>query len=193
MPSPRQASWGEVLDVVLSQRLRSVHTALMGEIRSYSEADQTAEVTLSVQLEAQEGEFETAPPLSGVPVLWPGAWEAGDRCLLVFCEESFAKWFDTGSVEPPEVVRRHGLHAVCIPLVAPAGEAVQFVALANLVDAALSDLVTRIGAWKTAVTALTPPTTPVTYTNMANVIIAALETALTGWPVSVAASKVKAR
>jgi hypothetical protein len=136
----RQGRWGTVLDTVLGARLREVHTAMVGEIRSYSEAKQTAEVTLAVQLESADGEFETVPPLGDVPVLWPGAWTAGDSCLLVFCEESFSKWFDTGSVEQPEVLRRHGLHAVCIPLVARAGQAVQFVALANLVQAALDKM-----------------------------------------------------
>src|SRR4029453_14497985 len=115
--SSRQPSWNEVLDTVLASRLRSVHTAMVGEIRAYSEGEQTAEVTPAVQLETADGAYETLPPLADVPVLWPGAWAAGDACLLVFCEESFAKWFDTGSVEPPEVLRRHGLHGVCIPLV----------------------------------------------------------------------------
>jgi hypothetical protein len=140
MADPRQPSWGQVFDTILSARLRSVHTAMVGEIRSYSEADQTAEVTLAVQLETSDGQFEALPPLGDVPVLWPGAWAAGDTCLLVFSEESFSKWWDTGSVEQPEVLRRHGLHAVCIPVVARAGDAVQFVALANLVDARLETI-----------------------------------------------------
>ncbi|HEY6056236.1 MAG TPA: Gp138 family membrane-puncturing spike protein [Gaiellaceae bacterium] len=140
MADSREPSWGEVFDVLFTARLRGVHTAMMGEIRSYSEAKETAEVTFAVHLETAEGQFVEVPPLGDVPVVLPGAWEAGDSCLLVFCEESFAKWFDTGSVEPPEVLRRHGLHAVCIPLVARAGQDVQFVALANLVQTALDKI-----------------------------------------------------
>lgn len=189
---PRQPSWGEVLDTVLTSRLRSVHTAMVGEIRSYSAADQTAEVTLAVELEATSGVFEALPPLGDVPVVWPGAWTAGDTCLVVFCEESFAKWWDTGSVEQPEVLRRHGLHAVCIPVVARAGQAAAFVALAPLVSAALADLVARIGLWKMAI-GLLPAGTPVTNGTMVSAIITALETALTGWPGPVAAEKVMAR
>lgn len=143
---PRQPSWGEVLDTVLTSRLRSVHTAMVGEIRSYSAAEQTAEVTLAVELEATAGVFEALPPLADVPVIYPGAWAAGDSCLLVFCEESFSKWWDTGSVEQPEVLRRHGLHAVCIPVVARAGQAVQFVALANLVLARLQAIHTAVNS-----------------------------------------------
>lgn len=175
MADARQPSWGEVLDTVLTSRLRGVHTAMLGEIRAYSEADQAAEVTLAVQLEVSGGEFEALPPLSDVPVLWPGAWAAGDPCLLVFCEEDFSKWLSTGSVEQPEVLRRHGLHAVCIPLVARAGQAVEFVALANLVDARLETIRTT---WLFN-TGMGPSSTAA----------AAGATALA----SVAASKVKAR
>jgi hypothetical protein len=184
MPDPRQPSWGEVFDTILSARLRSVHTAMVGEIRSYSEADQTAEVTLAVQLETTDGEFAALPPLADVPVLWPGAWAAGDTCLLVFSEESFSKWWDTGSVEQPEVLRRHGLHAVCIPVVARAGQAVQFVALANLVTAALDKLQSALDDTFTVLDGLAPGTS------------AAFAAALAVPPAfdsNVAAEKVKAR
>lgn len=181
MASPRQASWEEVFDVMLDARLRSVHTAMMGEFVSYSEAEQTAEVTLAVHLPTVEEQFEELPPLAGVPVLWPGAWEAGDRCLLVFCEESFAKWFDTGSVEPPELLRRHGLHAVCIPLVAPGGADVDFVTLNEPVVANYSQLKTALDEVVGKLNALDPTAT------------AAWNIAMAGWPAGVASEKVKAR
>lgn len=182
MGDPRQPRWQEVFDTILTARLRSVHTAMVGEIRSYSEADQTAEVTLAVQFEKESGVFEEVPPLGDVPVLWPGAWAAGDTCLLVFAEESFSKWFDTGSVEQPEVLRRHGFHAVCIPLVARAGQAVQFVALANLVDARFAALANAFSTW-------------VVVANDGGAALKAKLSTLagTGWPESVAADKVKAR
>lgn len=178
----RAPSWPEVIDAALTARLRSVHTALPGTIRNYSEADQTATVELAVQLESTLEQFAKVPDLADVPVLWPGAWANGDKCLLVFSEEHFAKWFDTGSVEPPEVLQRHGLHALCIPLVAEAGQAVQFVALSNLVNAQFTALRNAFNAW----------------TPVANDGGAALKTQLTslisgGWPASTAASKVKAR
>lgn len=149
----REASWNEVLDTILTSRLRSVHTSLPATIRAYSEANQTATCELAVQLEAAGGEFLQVPALEGVPVTQPGAWTNGDRCLLVFCEESFAKWFETGSVEPPDVLQRHGLHAVCIPLVAEAGQAVDFVALKSLVEAALLDLLDGVISAAGSVTA----------------------------------------
>lgn len=185
--SARQPSWPEVLDTVLTSRLRSVHTAMLGEIRSYSEADQTAEVMLAVELEATSGVFEAAPPLSDVPVLWPGAWSAGDSCLLVFCEESFAKWFETGSVEPPEVLRRHGLHAVCIPLVARGGQAAEFVALANLVQARLDAIQAAFDSHVHVVTGTANPG------GLTVAATAAATVAPIGPLAPVAATKVKAR
>jgi hypothetical protein len=153
MGDPRQPSWGEVLDTVLTSRLLGVHTAMVGEIRSYSEADQTAEVTLAVQLEGAGGDFETLPPLADVPVLWPGAWAAGDTCLVCFMEENFSKWWDTRSVEPPEVLRRHGLHAICLPFPAREGDAVDFVALKTPTESGLTDLLDGIISAAGSVTA----------------------------------------
>ena len=187
--SSRQPSWAEVLDTVLTSRLRSVHTAMVGEIRSYDEGEQTAEVTLAVQLEGAGGEFETLPPLADVPVAWPGAWSAGDTCLLVFAEESFSKWMATGSVEQPEVLRRHGLHAVCIPFPARGGQAVQFVALANLVTTALTQL-------RTAITSAAGTESGAGGLGGMTALDAALSLVPNvppGWPGPVAATKVKAR
>jgi hypothetical protein len=183
--SSRDASWGQVLDVAINARLLGVHTAMVGTIHSYSEATQTAEVTLAVHLETADGEFEAVSPIADVPVAWPGAWAAGDSCLCVFCEESFAKWFATGSVEPPEVLRRHGLHAVCIPLVARGGQAVQFVALANLVKE-------RLDAIQQAFDAHTHPVAT-TGSASAQTGTAAVVTSPIGPLASVAATKVKAR
>ncbi len=184
--SSRDASWGQVLDVAIGARLLGVHTAMVGEIRSYSEAKQTAEVTLAVHLESADGVFEEVSPLADVPVAWPGAWSAGDSCLLVFCEESFAKWFATGSVEPPEVLRRHGLHAVCIPLVARAGQAVEFVALANLVTGALNAL-------RTAITSAAGTESGASGLGGMTALDTALTAQVPPWPPAVAAEKVKAR
>jgi hypothetical protein len=188
MADPRQPSWGEVLDTVLGSRLRSVHTAMVGEIRSYSEAQQTAEVTLAVQLEGAGGEFEALPPLGDVPVAWPGAWAAGDTCLLVFCEESFAKWWDTGSVEQPEVLRRHGLHAVCVPMVARAGQAVEFVALEPGVASVLNAF---INATKTVIAAALDAGIPSAARTAFAGAATAVQTQITLG--AMAATKVKAR
>jgi hypothetical protein len=184
MPGP-STSLPEILDAALTQRLRSVHTALPGTIRSYSEATQTAEVELAVQLESTAESFERVANLTDVPVQWPGAWSNGDKCLVVFCEESFAKWFDTGSVEPPDVLQRHGLHAICIPLTAEAGDAVQFVALKGLVETALVDLLDGIIS---AAGSITAPGGGPAFVSALNLFKTAYESTL-----QVGASKVKAR
>lgn len=192
MPS-REPSWNETLDTILTSRLRSVHTSLPGTIRSYDADEQTAQVELAVQLEGPGGAYERCPPLADVPVLHPGAWAAGDRCLVVFAEEDPSKWWATGgaTVEAPAVQQRHGLHATCIVMVE--GSA-QFVALANLVDQRFGQLETALTAWQAALKAVSDvtPAAPVTAA-----ILTAAVTALNGllgvsWPESTAAAKVKA-
>jgi hypothetical protein len=154
----REISENELLDAILTSRLRSVHTALPGTILAYDADAQTATVECAVQLEATTGSFQAVAPLADVPVTVPGAWAAGDRCLLVFAEESFAKWFETGSVEPPEVLVRHGLHAVCIPWVEGSS---QFVALANLVQTALDKIQYAFDNHTHATAALGTPSPPI--------------------------------
>lgn len=141
----REPSWNETLDRVINARLRSVHTSLPGTIRSYDADEQTAQVELAVQIEGPGGAYERCPPLADVPVLHPGAWAAGDRCLVVFAEEDPSKWWATGSVEAPAVQQRHGLHATCIVMVEGTNNAAQFVALANLVDLRLAQMAAAIG------------------------------------------------
>jgi hypothetical protein len=137
----REISENELLDAILTSRLRSVHTALPGTIKSFDADEQTATVECAVQLEATTGAFQAVAPLADVPVTVPGAWAAGDRCLLVFCEEDASKWWDTGSIEPPATLIRHGLHAVCVPLVEGSSD---FVALKGLVEAAILDLLSNL-------------------------------------------------
>lgn len=139
-------------------------------------------------------------------IVWPLV--AGDGVLLVFCERSLDEWRSTaGSSHQARDVRRHDLSdAVAIPaLRSPAdpvgveglassalvirgaevrlgsSTATAYVALATLVDAALGQLATVLGAW-----------VPVPADGGA-----ALKTALTGligagWPASTAAARVKA-
>ncbi len=186
MADPRQPSWPELIDAIVTSRLRTVHVALPGTIKSYDSAAFTATVEVAVHLESTEGAFDAAPPLEGVPVAWPGAWADGDSCLLVFCEESFAKWFATGSIEPPDVLRRHGLHAICIPLVAREGDTVQFVALANLVDARLTAMQ---AAFDSHTHLYIPPLVPAVVTP----IVTAPPVPLVGPLAPTAADKVQAR
>ncbi len=175
----RQPSWNEVIDGGVAAGLRGVHTAMLGTIRSYDADAQTASVELATHLPRAAGEYAACAPVEG-PVLWPGAWAAGDRCLVVFLEESAAKWLATGSVEAPDVQIRHGLHAVVLPFPSIEGQAVEFVALGNLVTAQLADLKSAINGWA----------------PVPNDGGAALKIALTSWLASssaVSAVKVKAR
>lgn len=167
--SPRdvdQPSWPEILQATQDQLAARIHTALPGRIRSYDVATQHADIEVLVQLAGKP-----IPPLGDVPVCFPGGaagflhvpLEVGDSVLVVFVEEDFSGWWDTGSISAPKVLSRHGLHAVAIAgLRRPAAAApvtgghvtlaatamlhlgsdaaTAFVALANLVDERIATL-----------------------------------------------------
>lgn len=180
MPRLREAgqpSWPAILQGVIDKAQRNIHTALPGIVRAYSVAEQTATVQLAVQVDS-----ETVAPLLEVPVCWLGGaagflhvpLAAGDTVLVVFCEEDYAKWWVSGSVSAPEVLQRHGLHAIAIPglhrtgVAATAGHvtlaaqsavhlggdgATDPVALKSLVEGALLDLLDGIIAAAGSITA----------------------------------------
>lgn len=176
----RQPSWNELLDAANAAALRGVHTAMLGKLTAYSSTHQTATVQLATHLPTASGEYAAVPPLADVPVIWPGAWAAGDRCLVMFLEESAAKWLESGSIEAPDVAMRHGLHPVAMPFPSIEGQTTQFVALGNLVASQLADLKSAINGWM----------------PVPNDGGAALKTALTSWLSSssnVSSVKVKAR
>lgn len=192
--------WPEILRACQAQLASRIHTSLPATVVSYDSTTQTATVQLAVQLQG-----ESVPPLAEVPILWPGGSSgylhiplaAGDNVLICFSEEDYSRWFVSGSVSNPSVLARHGLHAIAIPGLwrtpngATAGHvtlsgtevrlgtdaASAFVALATLVDARLSAMVTYINTHVHATAALGPPVPP---------------TVLLGVQASVAATKVKA-
>jgi hypothetical protein len=203
MTRPLEPSWPEILQSVTAAALKGVHTALPATVKSYDVATQVASVELVIQLEGQ-----TVPPLSDVPVVWPGGaagflhvpLAAGDPVLVVFSEEDFSKYWDTGSISAPASLARHGLHAIAIPglrraaapLAVTAGHvtlgaaselrlgadaASAFVALATLVDARIAALVSYINTHVHATAGTGPPVPP---------------TVLLGAQATVAATKVKA-
>lgn len=152
-----------MLDAATGAALRSVHTAMLGSFKSYDAAAQTATVELATHMPRASGEYAAVAPLADVPVIWPGAWAAGDRCLVVFLEESAAKWLETGSVEGPEVQLRHGLHPVAMPFPSIEGQAVQFIALANLVQTALDKLQYAFDNHTHATAAVGAPSVPIPF------------------------------
>lgn len=207
MPRLREAgqpSWPQILQGVIDKAQRNIHTALPGIVRAYDVAAQTATVQLAVQVDG-----ETVTPLLEVPVCWPGGaagflhvpLAAGDTVLVVFSEEDYGKFWVSGSVSAPEVLQRHGLHAIAVPglhrtpVAATAGHvtlaataelrlgadnASQFVALAALVEAQLNVLKSAISA------------APVVAGDGGAAFKAALVSALSSWPSTTAATKVRA-
>lgn len=142
---PTKPSLPEIVEASSDRKLRGTHTACVGTFVSYD--SDTYEATV----QPQELDGETPEPIEDVPVCIPGAWAAGDPCLIVFSEEEF-----DGELASTGNKRRHGLYAVAVPLIARQGDTTDFVALAALVDARLETIRTT---W-TVPTGMGPSGTP---------------------------------
>lgn len=115
----RKPSLPEIIDACIDRRLEGVHTATVGQIRSYDADTVTAVVRTALP---------DTDDLRDVPVAFPGNWSSGDPVVVVFGEREFDDDLaDTGEE------RRHSLRGVAIPIVARAGDDVDFVALAQKV------------------------------------------------------------
>jgi hypothetical protein len=195
--------WPEILRACQEQLAARIHTSLPAIVKSYNSADQTATVQLAVQLQGA-----AVPPLADVPVMTPGNLHrplaAGDSVTVLFSEEDFTLWWTSGSVSAPAALMRHGLHAIAIPglnrspltvtgghttLIADelrlgSDSAANFVALANLVDARISAIVTALNGHT--------HTVATTGTAAAQTGTAAANPSAISAQASVAATKVKA-
>jgi protein gp138 len=126
MPRPRDPRLAEILQATIETSHARIHKSLPARVVSYDVATQHCSAQILVQIDG-----ETISPLQDVPVCWPGGaagflhvpLEAGDNVLLVFCDEDYSKWWETGSISPPLVQQRHGLHPIAIPGLRRAAEA----------------------------------------------------------------------
>lgn len=198
-----------------------VNVALPGRVVSYDRAQQRANVELDILIPRRDRDgavtYGERVKIPNVPVAWlngaGGALtidlEEGDIGMVRFCDRSIDEWLLTGGqdIEVADYLRRHDFNdAVFEPVARPfvdalpssawaAGAAVlsgddvrlgssaatAYVALASLVDARLSALEAVFSAWVPAA-------------GDGGAVLKNALTALisTGWPASVAATKVKA-
>lgn len=97
--SDRTPELADVIRQAIEDRLAEVHVMLPGRIDAYDAATQKADVEPLIRRVQRtfDGEIsEELPIIPGVPVVFPRAGgfkltmpvNAGDRCMLVFCERS---------------------------------------------------------------------------------------------------------
>ncbi len=122
----------ELLELVLDQRQRELHTAMPGRVESYDADTQTCDVLPQLKIQRPDGEggYKTCdlPVLPHVPVCFPrgGGFflsfplQKGDFVLVVFSERAIGNWRQKGEASNPGDLRMHSLAgAVAIPGVFP--------------------------------------------------------------------------
>lgn len=98
-------------------RLKDLHTAMPGIVKSFNPATQTAQVQPAMQRLFLGVGWVDLPPCVDVPVQFPrgGGFvltfpvAAGDECLLVFGERAIDFWWDRGGVQESSEQRFHDL------------------------------------------------------------------------------------
>lgn len=104
-----------LLEQSFRQMLQSVHTAMPGQVESYSGGRASVKPLISRQLDT--GEVEELPVLNDVPIIWPRSGGAsmtfpvkpGDKCLLIFVERSLDEFKSNGSMVAPQDPRTHSI------------------------------------------------------------------------------------
>lgn len=117
---PLNVSLPQVLDEHHEGRMQDVHTAVPGQIVSWTTTGlATVQPTVRKPLTSTDDftVFETLPEIKNVPCFALAAggylvsmpYAAGDPVFLIFSEQSYAEYMATGQISNPKDIRRHGV------------------------------------------------------------------------------------
>ena len=131
MADIRQPPETALLDAHAQRQRLTLHTSMPGTVVSYDRDAQTCSVQPVICLDDYE---ENEPPdiMQDVPVQWPGGGglhmtfplREGDCVYLHFAEDDFSLWRENCGVNPPVISRRHGMHAIAVPVCRPRSAAI---------------------------------------------------------------------
>jgi hypothetical protein len=137
----------QLLDLVMTSRLRELHTALPCRVESYNASKQTADVLPMIKRQVPDGDggytLEDLPVLPNVPVAFPrggGGFfmsfplQKGDFVFVVFSERAIGAWRQKGQATTPGDLRMHSLAgAVALPCLYPSDDALDDAHASNMV------------------------------------------------------------
>lgn len=138
----------ELLDLVLENRLRTLHTALPCKVQSYDAASQTCDCLPMLKRQIPDGEGgyseEELPVLANVPVAFPRGGGGffmsfplakDDFVFVVFSERAIGAWRNKGGKPiSPGDLRLHPLAgAVAFPALYPTDDALDDAHASNMV------------------------------------------------------------
>lgn len=117
----QEPTLAEVIVGALNSRLADVHTVKVGKIHLYDPTTGRADITPMTLRPYNIGngvyDHEELPVIPDVPVVQPRAGghfislpvAVGDHVLVLFTDDSIAKWRETGALSEPGELRRHSL------------------------------------------------------------------------------------
>lgn len=113
-----EPEWPEILRALQRRTAEAINCSVPARVKSYDSSTQLATVQPVIQVKGV-----TLKPIEDVPVVWPGGAGGffhsglveGDNVIVLFMDEDFSVWWESGSISPALVDDRHGLHAVALP------------------------------------------------------------------------------
>lgn len=115
----------DIFDTWLRSRTDAIHTALPGEIVSYTgHQERKAKVQPLVNIRTSRNQILSLPTIDDVPVLLPGSnnfqfkfpIKRGDGVLLIFSESSIGSWLTKGGQQDAQINDRFSLtDCIAIP------------------------------------------------------------------------------
>lgn len=121
MPGP---DFNDILNQFFNAKMAGIHTALPGIVKSYDPETQKAEVQPAIKKKYRDGETESMPIITGVPVMFPRVGNAsltfpiedGDTVLLIFAERNIENFLNQGGEQEPADNTKFSLSdAVALP------------------------------------------------------------------------------
>jgi hypothetical protein len=107
----------DVLQNFKTDIFRGMNCVKIGEIFSFDEDEQTAQVQISFKRVLPDGTIKSHPVLLDCPVFTPQGGggslsfpiEKGDECLVLFSDRNIDNWMQKGGEEAPADARAHSL------------------------------------------------------------------------------------
>lgn len=123
-------NFSDVIKKMFDAYMNNINTAIPGLIEKYDSATQRADIKPSIKKRIGN-EVISYPIITNVPVQFMGSGNAafifplakGDRCLLIFSQESLENYLSSPDreVEPGDTRRFSIADAICIPMTSKSG------------------------------------------------------------------------
>ncbi len=124
MEDPMEMSLVDGIQMVVDATLEGIRICMPGKIESYDPTTRKADIKPMLKRVYADGDVESLPVITAVPVVWPGGGggalgfplSPGDGVLILFGERNMENYLETGKDSLPADARKFDMSdAIAIP------------------------------------------------------------------------------